>query len=249
MKNNKSFLGLFLAILVLLPGCIHVPTYKRRSLQSVSDKCAYRGAEKNVIMKAKLLSREDKSALFGRHSRLIHDNDIQVMYLSIHNLSNVSYLFSPVDIDLSMMSSHDVAQLMKTSSVSRLAKGTALGAVGAGAIGWGVTGPMLCQSMAIAYVCLPLGAVAATASLVLFGTSIKSIIMNKRIRKDITEKTVHKKVIINSGEQYEGLIFIKSSDYTPQFAVTLHEQDNIKNSIVFDVDLFEQKQQGIYEKQ
>src|SRR5579863_6851716 len=242
MNCNKSFFGLFLAALIILPGCMRVPTYQCKPLKLANNHCVYRDTEKNVIVQTKLLSKEDKSALFGDRSASIHNNDIQVIHLSINNLSNVKYLLSPADIDLPIMSCRDVEKLMKTSSVGRFTRGIGFGAVGAGAIGWGVTGPMLCDSIAIAYVCLPLGVVAATAALTFFGKSIKSMIMNRRISKDLKEKMLHDKANINSGDHYEGLIFVKSLDYTPQFSVQLREKNNRTHSITFDVDLRQNEQ-------
>lgn len=237
MKSNKSFLGLFLAVLVLLPGCMHVPTYQRKSLQSVSDHCTYRGAEKNVTMRAKLLSRADKSALFGSRSTLIHDNDLQVIYVSIHNLSSVHYLSSPSDIDLAMIPYHDVAQLIKTSSVSGLVRGVAFSVISAVAPAGAMAFGMLMQLPVLCYGTLAIGVVSAGVALTFFGTSIKSIVMNSRITKDLAEKTLHGLIVISSGEQYDGLIFVKSSDYNPQFSVTMHEKDNKNNTVTFDVDL------------
>lgn len=237
--SNKSFLGLFLAALVLLPGCIHVPTYQRKSLKSVSDHYTYGSAEKNVIVWAKLLSREDKSALFGSRSRLIHDNDLQVIHLSIHNLSSVHYLSSPTDINLSMMSYREVAKLMKTSSIGRLTGSTVSG-VYSGALGAAAVftiGDLGVSSFACAAAFLAPSVVCASMALVFFGTSIKSIVMNRRMSKDLKEKTLHEKVMINSGDCYEGLIFVKAVDYTPQFTVVMHEKDNEKNTVMFDVDL------------
>jgi hypothetical protein len=237
MENNKSFLGLFLAVLVLLPGCMHVPTYKSRPLQSVRDHCVHRDGENNVIVQAKVLSKEEQSTLFGDRSAFIHDNDIQVIHLAVHNSSNEKYSFSPADIDFSTISCRDVEKLMKTSSASSFGRGVISGVAGTGAIGWGITGPMLCQSMAIAYVFLPFGIVAAGLTFVFFGSSIKSMVMNKRISKDLKEKMLHKKIILNSGDHYDGLIFVTSSDYKPQFSISMHEKGNKKNSVTFGVDL------------
>jgi hypothetical protein len=243
MKNSMRFLGLFLAALVLLPGCMHVPTYQRKSLNSVSDHCTYRGAEKNVIVRAKLLSRANKKVLFGIRSTLIHDNDLQVIYISIHNLSSVHYLLSPTDIDLAMMPYHDVAQLMKTSSVKGLAGGLVCSGISAATPAGYMTFGLLFQLPILANGVLAIGVVTAGVALTFFGTSIKSIVMNSRIKKDLAEKVLHKPVIINSGEQYEGLVFIKSSDYTPQFAVTMHEKNDVNNTITFDVDLRQNEKQ------
>src|SRR5258708_37613205 len=140
---------------------------------------------------------------------------------------------------------------MKASCVSRLTGGVVGGVFSYpfGVAAMFAMGDLGISSFLCAAAFLTPSIVCAGMALAFFGTSIKSIVMNSRIKKDLAEKVLHEKVIINSGEQYEGLIFVKSSDYTPQFAVTLHEQDNMKNSIVFDVDLLEQRQQGIYEKQ
>lgn len=48
---------------------------------------------------------------------------------------------------------------------------------------------------------------------------------------------IPKEVIIKSGDHYEGLVFVKSSDYTSQFSVTMHELHDNKNKIVFNVHL------------
>jgi hypothetical protein len=90
---------------------------------------------------------------------------------------------------------------------------------------------------------LAIGVVSAGMALTFFGTSIKSIVMNSRITKDLAEKTLHKSVIINSGEQYEGLVFIKSPNYTPQFAVTMYEKNDVNNTITFGVNLRQNEQQ------
>ncbi|HEX4069211.1 MAG TPA: hypothetical protein VHX42_03880, partial [Candidatus Babeliales bacterium] len=202
---------------------------------------AYRGTQDNVMTHVKLLSREDKDLLFGDRSRLIHDHDIQVICLSLYNLSNVDYRFFPADIDLAMMSSRDVEKLMKTNSVGRL---TVSAATGISSWALGTTAMFVIGDMGIASV---LGAAAFLApsiicgatALVFFGKSIKSMIMNKRMKKDLAEKIVHKKVIIKAGDHYEGLIFVKTADYNPQFNVQLREKNNRKHVISFDVDVRE----------
>jgi hypothetical protein len=70
---------------------------------------------------------------------------------------------------------------------------------------------------------------------------IKSLVMIVRVKKDIKEKTLHEQITINSGDHYEGLIFVKSADYTPQFSVTMHEKGNTKKTVAFDVDLRHQE--------
>jgi hypothetical protein len=242
MNYNKSFFGLFLAALVLLPGCMHVPTYKRRSLQSVSSHSVHRDTENNVIVQAKLLSQEDKTVLFGDRGASLNNNDIQVIHLSVDNESDAKYMLSPADIDFSVMSCRDVKKLMKTSSADAIVGvGISAGAIGASVWTVGMIGKTAASASAIIPVifwsavgvyCVGIG-----MGLVFIGKSIKSIIMNTLISKDLKEKMLHKKVTINPGDYYEGLIFVKSADYTPQFSVTMHEKGNTKNTVTFDVDL------------
>ena len=237
MKSNKSLFGLFLVGLILLPGCLHVPTYKGQSVHVMSSHSAYQDIENNVIMQVKLLSQEEQKALFGERSILIHENDIQVIHFSIHNVSNLHYSFSPADIDLAMISYRDIKKLMKTNSIGGFASGVGFGAISAKLIDLGVAGPMVCQSMIVAYVAFPLSIVATALTFVFFGKSIKSMIMNHRINKDLAKKTLYKKIIIKPGDHYDGFIFVKQADYNSQFKVSLYEKNNKENSVAFDVDL------------
>ncbi len=247
MKNNKSFLGLFLAVLVLLPGCMHVPTYQRKSLKSVNDHCTYRGAEKNVIMRAKKLSQAEKNYLFGDRNRLIND-ELQGIYVSVHNLGNVPYVFSHDHIYVRQIKYGDVIRSMrKTSSIVRL--------TGSALIAWPVLPVAIVLSpVAIVPIMVPIltagmvgflagfSAVGGVLSLTFLAYGIKSIVMNRRISKDLKEKTLHEKVTINPGDSYEGLMFVKAVDYNPQFSVTMHEKDNRNNTVTFDVDLRQNKE-------
>jgi hypothetical protein len=254
MKNSMRLLGLFLAIVVLLPGCMHVSTYQRKALKAVSDQCTYRGAEKNVIVQAKLLSREDKAFLFGpRHENLDDkaNNSIQVIYFSIHNLSDNFYFFSANDIDLVAIPHQKIAQLMKTSTIGRYmasdgfvlltgasAAGASLGFLICGlAFDNGESVPRWWWLAPISFVVT--GVASIVSAIKLQRSAKKSEVMNNRIREDLAVKGSQKSLIISSGEQYAGLVFVKSSDYTPQFAITMHEKGNARNSITFDVDLRE----------
>ncbi|HLJ31013.1 MAG TPA: hypothetical protein VKU36_01120 [Candidatus Babeliales bacterium] len=239
MKTNKSFFGLFLAALTLLPGCMHVPTYKSKPLKSMETDFTYHQAEQNVIVQAKKLTAEEIQYIFGARADHLIDS-VQVISLSVHNLSNSCYhLF--VQNDYVALSVREVARLMKTSSVARMASGIVSGAtVSVTANFLFVTGTMLIlqppSAIWIPYALifgLPIATV--IGALPFFGKSIKSMIMNHRLKKDLREKIVKDKIMINSGEHYKGLIFVKSSDYKPIFTVTMQEKNN--NNIVFVVNL------------
>jgi len=251
MKNHKGFLGLFLAVLVFLPGCLHVPTYRSRSLQSVSEHCAYRGFQKNVVVRAKCLSQAEKSYLFNGRSALI-DDELHAIYLSIHNLGKTPYTFSYDSIQVKQVKSSDVTRSMKkTSSVGRLC-GSALFAYPSLPIVtvFAVVGVARIEIVPIVIACcgsliaggmigglVALGIVGTGFSIAFLAQGIKSIVMNRRMHKDLIEKILHEPVVIKSGEQYEGPIFVKTSDYQSEFSVTMRDQNDPSNMISFDVDL------------
>lgn len=240
MKSKRSVWGLFLAVLVLLPGCLHVPTYQCKPLKNVSAAFTCRGVKNNVIVQAKRLNKEEIYSLFDTRNHEL-DKALEVIYLSVDNFSNVRYALSPKNIDLSMLSRQKIVHLMKTNSATGVVGGVG-GVIVVGGTFLGIFWAALCgvgltsegSILAVLGSCVVLAAASLAAGVT---HSIKSMIMNKRIKKDLKAKTLHDKVIINSGDQYEGLIFVKSSDYNPQFTVTMHEKDNAKNSITFDVDL------------
>ena len=246
MKNNKSFFGILLAVLVLLPGCIlHVPSYRRQPLRMIRENFTYSGSENNVMLRAKLLNEVDKEDLFGDRIGAIEGGQFKVVYLSIHNLSDKNYSIMPHSIDLRQISCSRVIGLMKkTSSVGRLTAYVFGGIASKELFVLAASASFASANViALSVVASTVGVGLEVISLIGLFRGIKSIVMNSRIAKDIKEKTLHEKIIINSGERYEGLIFVKSSDYTPQFAVTMHENNNMKNSISFNVDLRQNEQQ------
>ena len=247
MKNNKSFFGLLLVILVLLPGCYHVPSYQRKPLRRVSADFTHCAVENNVIVQAKQLTDPETQHLFGSRGETLK-NQCKIIYLSVHNMSSSAYVFSPADIDLTIMSHQDVARLMKTNSINGIAR-IAVSAGGAAA-SYYLT--MLCVLAGkggdlevlpiIAAGSVGLGVISIGAGLMFLGKTFKSMIMNGRMNKDLKEKIISKKVIINPGQYCDGLIFVKSSDYKPQFTVTMHEKDSFDKRITFDVDLRQNEQ-------
>lgn len=247
-KKNKSLFGIFFAC-AFLPGCMKVPVYHQQPLQLVGNYFSYYGDNDNVIVRAKLLNAAERHAMFGRHMQELHDEhnkSLQMIYVSIHNLSDLDYTLCSDDIQLKHIPYGKLNKLMKkTNSIGRLAvAGVGGGLYAEGYVMW----QALCQPgvgdegffiLPIMCVCV----IGGTIALVIGGAQgIKSMIMNRRISKDLREKTLSEKVVINSGDHYEGLIFVRSADYTSQFTVTLHEKDNKKNILTFDVDLNQNKE-------
>src|SRR5216684_5886685 len=192
MEYNKSFFGLLLALLVLLPGCMHVPSYQRKPLRRVSADFTYCDVKNDVIVQAKRLDVPEVQCIFGSRGEILK-NQYEIIYLSVHNLGNDSYLFSPADIDLTIMSHRDIARLMKTNSIGGIAR-VAVSAGGAAAsyyltilcvlAGKG-GGPEVLPIIAAGSV--GLGVISIGAGLVFLGKTVKSMIVNGRVSRDLKE--------------------------------------------------------------
>ena len=231
MNNNSRVFAIALAGLILLPGCMRVPSYQPRSLQSMSGDFTYRGVEKGVVLQAKRLTEDEMQFLFGQQEK-----SFTAIYFSIHNLSNASYVLSTSEIDCKKMSYQQIARQMKTSSIARLA-GSAVSGYGVYGGVWALVFGAFAKSAIFAYGGLGLAVISIGMVPIFLGTGIKSAIMNTRIRKDLEEKMISKDIVIKSGDKYEGLIFVNTEDYRSDFTVTLHENNNQSNNIIFNVDL------------
>ncbi len=238
---NKKSIGFLLAGLLLLPGCLNVPRYKSQSLQTLPNNFTYWGMEDNVVLQSKRLTVEEIEHLFGVRAEHLLPS-VEIIHCSIHNLSRKNYIFSAQNQDFTSLSVHQVTRLIKTSSTGRIATGI-FGGIGISAVSNGavigaaaVLIPAL--SVAVPYaVIFGLPLMAIVGGLPFYGKAIKSMVMNHRINKDLQNKMITTDVIIKSGDKYEGLIFVKTADYSPQFNLTMHEKWNVQNSITFEVDL------------
>jgi hypothetical protein len=235
---NKKNIGFLLAGLMLLPSCMRVPSYKRRSLELFKNNFTYTNTQENITVRAKRLSIPEKDYLFNGRSQVLYA--IETLCFSIHNLSQHTYCISPETIGLEHISYKDInAMLTKTNSLSRFS--------GAAAGGVLTALPFIIVSMetlptdASAVIILPvfLGmlVVGIPLSLAFLAQGIKSVVMNNRISRDLKEKSLHTQVAIKPGEHYEGIIFVNPSDYLPNFNVTLHQKDNAETNVIFDVEL------------
>lgn len=250
MKLNGKSIGLLLAGLVLLPGCMRVPSYKPKSLQSISSDFTYRGVEKSVVLQAQCLTKDEVYFLFGDRAKELLES-VEVIHVSVHNLSTEDYILFSDAMSIIQIPYSDILRSIQTRSTDHLKK--------AGKVGGAVYGTLSAltlsffapkmifsthyKSVLVGFYCCThaMGVVwpivAGLTVLPFIGKAIKSAIMNGRINKDLHEKMLHKDVIIKSGEKYEGLIFVKKADYRPHFTIDLINQLYTDNKIVFDVDL------------
>lgn len=243
---NKKYSGLLLAALMILPGCVPVSRYKAKSLKSIDITTGYQDSQKGVKLSVKRLTREDKKELFGDRSKKLYlsDEHIEVLYFSLHNLSGIDYSLSATSIDLAIMPSEKIVKLMKTSTIGRF-MGTIGSLLGLGLVNvasWYGFSRLIKSKAPVSALIIPGfwfgGMQVATATAGKYASSTEnSIHTNHKIEQDLDEKTSHDNVLIASGDAYEWLIFVKYSDYNPQFSLTLREKINRHNTIIFDVDL------------
>jgi hypothetical protein len=249
MNYNKPFFGLFLAALVLLPGCIHVPSYRAQPLKLISGNCMYRDVQGNVIMQSKKLSQSEIFSLFGeRGSWLINmQNTIRPIYLSIINHSDQVYYIEPFSIELELMSYEFVASSMKSGILGTPGKNardmdqvdqlavTALAAGATSVAAVSLVGAVTTDNEAffVPY---------AGALIIPLIPSVNAGVNNMRVKKDLRDKVLHKKEMIYPGDQLSRLVFVKSTDYSPTFAVKIYEQNNVGKAITFNVDLSREEQ-------
>ena len=239
MNSKKKLVGLMLAGLVLLPGCIKVPTYHSKSLSTISEHVDYQEIQRGVTLRVKRLKELEKTYLFDEHMQ--NTADVEIVFFSISNLSANNYSIQPVDISLNSLTHWRVRALIKnTNAITRLA-GASIAAPGVWWYSVGIEAVLdsMGSGMGVVIFLYPPLVIAATVltgfGLTFLATGIKSIVMNARITKDIRNKLFYKEVSIPSGGYHEGLIFVKKADYKSDFSVTLYDSFNKNNKIVFNV--------------
>jgi len=238
MEKKVIVTGLVLAAIVFLPGCMRVPSYKRRSLELFRNNFTYTYTDDGVTVCVKRLNCPEKDYLFNGRSVL---GDTEGIYFSIYNLSAGDYTISPEDIGLVQIAYRDIQKaIKKTSTVARFSGAVVSGGIGASGVA--ILTHVAHAAPHLFFKTSPLLTIPGTAGAIVLGIvflahSIKSAVTNSRINKDLKEKILHNKVVIKPGAHYEGLIFVKASNYRPDFTITMHEKKKVHNSISFDVNL------------
>jgi hypothetical protein len=234
MKRIQSLCGLVMTLLVLLPGCVHVPTYRKQSFKVINHNYDYCGMQDNITVQVKHLTQSDVYALFGVNASSLDAMDI--FYVSVYNLDEKDhYVFVKHHHDAVSVPYDKVAWLMKTSSVARISQGIV------GGTGLALTTLAVAFSVSIkaGIMTLLFGAPAALVLGILpfFGLSIKSMIMNSRIKEDLQDKVLRDGHIISSGQHYEGLIFIKSAQCRSHFDIVMCAKDTSDKDLTFNVKI------------
>lgn len=168
---------------MLLPGCIRVPSYSRKSLKTINDNPTYRKVKNNIIVQAKVLSEDNIQYLFDLCSKPQEDS-FEVIYLSIHNFSTLSYRLLSADIDCTMLPYQKIVRDMKTSNAVGLT--SSIMPIGATAFAFGIflSGPVvLYLGLSLATVGISVWTGGIGLALVSVGRGIKSMVMNSRIKK------------------------------------------------------------------
>jgi hypothetical protein len=231
--NGKSF-GFLLAGLVLLPGCMKVPTYHAKPLKLYKNDSAYSTTKQGIVLQARCLTQVEKNCFFDR--QIIPLDGVKAIYFSMVNLSNKPCNIAPDGINVLQISLNDIKKSAKKGDTVPYLAGSLAG-------GWVIALPVYCI---LCYFAPPTALlVAAGIALPFEGMfivqGIRSFIVNSRIDTDLRSKILYKKLIIKPGQKYERVIFVKSSDYRSDFTVTMHENGKSKNAITFDVKLSQKR--------
>jgi hypothetical protein len=244
MKSNGKIIAFLLVGLAVLPGCLQVAVYKIKPLTDLHTHFSYSEIKNNIVFQVRQLADTEIAYLFDdRAIELL--KSVTVLHCSIHNLSKNNYIFSVQNDDFSPLSSNHIIKLLKTSSTGRVATGIfgGIGTAGVASValvGWFfLTNVVFTTFIRHAAYGIAFGAPLITTifAVPFFGKAIKSASMNRRIKKDLNNKIITSNMLIPSGDVLSGLMFIKSTDYTPEFSLMVHEQHNQTNKIVFDVIL------------
>jgi hypothetical protein len=239
--------SLLLAGLLLLPGCYRVHRYKSSSLHSIDVARGYRKTRNGFTLCATRLTNFDKKGLFGVYSKKLarhgKGGPIEVIYLSLHNLTPMTYMLPYQGIDLDILSAREVARLFKPSTAGRImgVMGSYLGVI-VGYLGMGAGLVLLLEGNHKAGFIPLIGGVSATIAGAVYGdryiSSVsESVGANAQISDDLEDKTLSEGIVIQPGDKYEGLLFVQSVDYTPEFNVLVSERSGTKKKMIFEVDL------------
>lgn len=234
-----------LFILFFLSGCKR-PTYTPHSFKEHPINAPTIVNTKNVLLKAKKLTRNETNALFDqRASRLLRKRKaLYPLYLFIENRSEKALLFDTHLVDLELTDPRIVASRLYAHTARRIITPLLIGTTGAtiafigavyvtiiGAVGsipaatkagtalLGVTGGLLVGSPLFSYY---------------QGTAARKA--NRAIDKDLLEKSTTGPVILPPMSSRETLLFVKARNYKSSFTLKLIDVES-GHALSFDIDL------------
>jgi hypothetical protein len=174
-------------------------------------------------------------------------NTIRPIYLSITNHSDQVYYVEPFSIELELMSYELAASSMKSGILGTPGKNArdmdqvdqlAITALAAGATSVAVVSLVGAATTDNKAFLVPY----TGAFIIPLIPSVNAGVNNMRVKRDLRDKVLHKKEMIYPGDQLNRLVFVKSTDYSPTFVVKIYEQNNIGESITFNVNLSREEQ-------
>ncbi len=247
MQSKISY-GILLCTMFLLSGCVKTPSYNPRPLKSISIESNYTAVAKNVILRVKKLTKAEIFHLFGKRGERFKNHHLSLvpLHISIHNLSNTSLILDPKNIDLESLSYRSVSKQLQTSSIGKTIRTIGCGALMAVlTMGAGFFGIMhdysdrnnswIDNSKLLVNIAVPL--IIISTPFIAFIKTIRSARTNGKIKRDIREKILRKKVTIYSGQQYDTLLFVQSVDYRSNFTLTLVEEDKPGKITTFNIGM------------
>jgi hypothetical protein len=220
--NNHRF-PVIIAILLVVPGCVHVPSYRIKPLTFLSHRFDDTVVKKDVTIRVKRMTKREAVELFGPRGRWFFKsrrNMIIPLHISIYNHSITPIITGPNNISMFCMYPPDVIHRLQSRSglwalrscicglpislgtltvgFSAAVFGHLLGSDGIIQAGWATI--IAGSSMLIA---TPIWAISNAAI---------SHSINKKIKADIMEKILDMNTTVQPYEHIDTLIFVHRRD-------------------------------------
>jgi len=247
-----------LTILVFMPGCAKLRSYKQKPLRSLSSYITYEDEQDKVKLYAKQYDRQDCMQLFGsRGSRLVHHKHASSIYpiqISIKNTSDITWELNKHSVNLKLTPYYQVAHRIQNHTVLRM---VSLVAIGAGVTALTAVGGVALLTLGMFTWSIPAaiagGALCASVPFMLLVNTpltttingIQSLRTNTQIKQDMRRKTLTKHIVIEPGQHLDTLLFVKGINYKPEFPITLFDTNDTNHRINFNVQLIAEVENGL----
>jgi len=241
MKINKLFFSLIATSLLFFSACIKVPPYRHLLLKNRILKQPNNPIDQTILLQTKQLTNQEIEYLFGPNGKGLRKNTI-IIAVFIDNNTAFDYVFSPQDITIKSLGYNNVTKFTKkrSSFSSRLGKIIfslyTFSSLYSNMLQWRDEEACRQAGSAILFTtALTILSIPGTFTFITQG--ITSALRNRKVNKILKEQIIDRPININSGQLYEGLIFIKPSEYQSTFTLTIHQKNQLNEKIIFNVNL------------
>ena len=241
MKLFKRGFGLFAFVAItLLPGCTKQHKIETKKIQAISLRDAdYQQTQNNIILRAKLLDRDECAQLTGRKKTKAFHKSTKIIQFTTINNGVSSLLLKQKNIDLKLIPHKTICQTYTSSAIFNglmSSMGAYIVTITAGSLLFTLVLKTVNASffiLALGVDMLALGVLGITPTIGII-KGVRREHKNTEMLKRLDKLALHKPTIIYAGNHKNKLIFVQKKDYKPQFDLTI--VDNNKKT-TFNIDL------------